>query len=73
MNAKRVRKRKKTLHRTSRSKPMIVANETPHPANRFMSEEAPDTYLVPNADGGWDEVGLKDPRLEVVPLNGARG
>jgi len=29
-----------------------------------MSDEAPDTYLVPNADGGWDEVSWPEKRLE---------
>lgn len=43
---------------------MVDASENPHLANRFMSDEAPDTYLVPNADGGWDEVSWPEKRLE---------
>lgn len=29
----------------------------------MSAEETPDIYLVPNADGGWDEVTREDPRL----------
>jgi hypothetical protein len=42
----------------------IVNSVFPHPCDVMSEEENPDTYLVPNADGGWDEVSWPDERLE---------